>query len=75
MIFISGVFVPIEAMGKWKVISFISPLTYYVDLARYAVNGSSYFTPRFDIAALVGFSVLLFFAAVRLHGKSLPKRF
>jgi ABC-2 type transport system permease protein len=75
MIFISGVFVPIEGMGKWKVISFISPLTYYTDLARYSVNGSNYFSPQFDIFALIGFSVLLFLAAIKLHKKSLSKRF
>jgi ABC-2 type transport system permease protein len=75
LIFISGVFIPIENMGGWKALSFISPLTYYTDLARYSVTGTSFFSPLVDILALFGFSVLLFFAAVTLHKKSLPKRF
>lgn len=74
-IFISGVFVPISSMGKWKVISYISPLTYYTDLARYSVEGTNYFSPVVDLLALLGFSILFFFIAIRWHKKSLTKRF
>jgi ABC-2 type transport system permease protein len=62
-------------MGKWKMISFVSPLTYYTDLARYSVDGSNYFSPQFDLLALIAFSVLLFLTAIVLHKKSLSKRF
>ena len=75
MIFISGIFVPIDSMGKWKVISYISPLTYYTDLARYSVEGTNYFSPVVDLLALLGFSVLFFIVAIRWHKKSLAKRF
>ena len=75
LIFISGVFVPISSMGKWKVISYISPLTYYTDLARYSVEGTNYFSPVVDLLALLGFSILFFFIAIIWHRKSLTKRF
>ncbi|MCK4421508.1 ABC transporter permease [candidate division WOR-3 bacterium] len=75
LIFISGVFVPISKMGQWKIISFISPLTYYTDLARYSVEGSNYFSPNVDLLVLFGFSILFFVIAVKGHKKSLSKRF
>ena len=75
LIFISGVFVPISGMGKWKVISYISPLTYYTDLVRYSVEGTNYFSPVVDLLALLGFGVLFFIVAIRWHKKSLARRF
>ena len=75
LIFISGIFVPIGSMGKWKVISYISPLTYYTDLARYSVEGTNYFSPVVDLLALLGFGVLFFIVAIRWHKKSLARRF
>ena len=75
LIFISGVFTPITTMGSFKVLSFISPLTYYVDLIRYSVEGASQFLPIVDLIALFGFAVILFIASVKWHEKSLDKRF
>ncbi len=75
LIFISGVFVPINEMGNWKIISYISPLTYYTDLARYSVEGTCYFNPTIDLLALLGFSILFFTVAVILHKKGLSRRF
>lgn len=75
LIFISGIFVPISEMGSWKIISYLSPLTYYTDLARYSVQGTNYFNPAVDLLALLGFGVLFFIIAVKWHEKSLDKRF
>lgn len=75
LIFISGVFIPISEMGNWKIISYISPLTYYTDLARYSVEGTNYFRPAVDLLSLLGFSILFFVMAVKWHKKSLSKRF
>ncbi len=75
LIFISGVFVPINEMGSWKIISYISPLTYYTDLARYSIGGTYYFNPTIDLLALLGFSILFFTIAVILHKKGLSRRF
>jgi len=62
-------------MGKWGVISYISPLTYYTDLARYSVGKTNYFNPVIDLLALIGFSILFFIVAIEWHKKSLNKRF
>ncbi|MBR9692293.1 ABC transporter permease, partial [Candidatus Woesearchaeota archaeon] len=52
LIFISGVFVPIAEMGKFKLLSFFSPLTYFTDLARNSIQGASYFTSFVDLIIL-----------------------
>lgn len=75
MIFISGVFIPIQEMGALKTISFISPLTYYVDSLRFAIQGESYFHPIASLSILFLLSALFFAVAVKWHEKNLPKRF
>jgi ABC-2 type transport system permease protein len=75
LIFISGIFVPIDNMGNWKFISYVSPLTYYTDLARHSISGSSIFSPAVDLLVLLGFSILFFTIAILWHKKSLTKRF
>ena len=62
-------------MGKFKFLSFISPLTYYVDLARYSVGETSYFSPVANIVILFVFTVGLFLISLLWHKKSLEKRF
>jgi ABC-type polysaccharide/polyol phosphate export permease len=73
--FISGVFVPLSEMGSAVRISYISPLTYYVDSVRWSVEGAGYFTPAVDILILAGFSVVFVGVAILLHQKNLDKRF
>ena len=75
LIFISGVFVPITEMGKLKILSFFSPLTYYTDLARYSMQGVSLFSPFVNILILFVFTILLFLFSLIWHHKSLDKRF
>lgn len=75
LMFISGVFVPLSEMGNAVRISYISPLTYYVDSVRWSVEGAGYFTPAVDILILAGFSVVFVGVAILLHQKNLDKRF
>ncbi len=75
LIFISGIFVPISKMGNLKIVSYISPLTYYTDLARFSVDGTNHFTPATDLLMLLCFSILFFIIAIKWHKKSLAKRF
>ena len=75
LIFISGIFVPIAGMGEFKLLSFFSPLTYFTDLARNSIQGAGYFTPFVDLIALFGFAIILFVVSVKLHEKTLSKRF
>jgi ABC-2 type transport system permease protein len=75
LIFISGVFVPLsELPGFAKDICFISPLTYFTDLARHATGGGNYFSISVDLLAIVGFTVAFWVIAVKLHNRTLPKR-
>ena len=75
LIFISGVFIPLETLSIWGVtLASISPLTYFIDLARYCVGTGGYFPPLVDIAALSAFTITLLTAAVILYHRSLPRR-
>jgi ABC-2 type transport system permease protein len=75
LIFISGVFVPISEMGKFKILSFFSPLTYYTDLIRYSIQGTSEFSPFINLLILFILAIFLFVVSVRWHKKNLDKRF
>ncbi len=75
LIFISGVFVPISEMGSLKTLSYISPLTYYTDLIRHSVHGSGHFGVATDLLMLSIFTIFFTVIAIKLHEKSLPKRF
>ncbi len=72
---ISGIFVPLSEMSTSRLISYVSPLTYYVDLTRFSVQQTSYFDPVVNVLALFGFAVLLCGAAIVLHQKNVTKRF
>lgn len=75
LIFISGVFISLEALSGWGVaLACISPLTYFIDLTRYCVGTGGYFPPLVDVAALSAFTVALLAAAVMLYHRSLPRR-
>ncbi len=75
LIFISGVFVPLSEMPAFaKSITFISPLTYFTDLARYATGGKNYFAVGINLLALVLFTVVSWIIAVKLHNRTLPIR-
>lgn len=75
LIFISGIFASINEMGKFKVLSFFSPLTYYTDIARNSIQQAGYFSPELNLAVLFIFSVVIFILSVKMHEKSLSKRF
>jgi len=75
LIFISGVFIPVAEMGGFKILSYFSPLTYFVDLARHSIQRVSYFTSFVDLIVLFGFAILLFIVSIKWHEKSLAKRF
>ena len=75
LIFISGVFIPIEQLPSWgRVISLISPLTYFTDLARYSIQGTSYYSISVDILALIAFTAAFLFIAIKIHEHTILKR-
>jgi len=75
LIFISGVFIPISELSYWgRVVSSFSPLTYFTDLARYCVQGRSYYPITLDFTVLLAFSVAFLILGIKLHERTLPKR-
>jgi len=60
ILFISGVFMPVEALPAWiKPVAFVSPLTYVVELLRFGTSGqSSFSSPWICMLAAAGFLAL-----------------
>ena len=75
LMFISGIFVPLSQLpAVARGISFISPLTYFTDLARGAMGGTSYYPALINLLVIVVFTVVFWVVAVTLHSRTLPKR-
>jgi ABC-2 type transport system permease protein len=75
LVFISGVFIPLGELPVWgKTIAAISPLTYFTDLARYSIQGTSYYPVALDIIALVAFTIAFLFIAIKIHEHTILKR-
>ena len=75
VVFISGIFIPIEQLPGWgRIISFISPLTYFSDIARHCFQNQGYFSLGIDFLMLAGITVLFLVFAVKLHERTMPER-
>jgi ABC-2 type transport system permease protein len=75
LVFISGIFIPIEQMPPWgRTISQFSPLTYMTDLMRYSIQGTSYHPILLDFAAIAIFTVIFMALAMFIHIRNMPKR-
>jgi len=75
LVFISGIFVPLEQMPAWGlVLSYISPLTYFTDLVRYSFTDIHFFPVWIDIAALAVFTLVFTVGTMYLHKRTMPQR-
>jgi len=75
VVFISGVFIPLDELPAWgRAISYVSPLTYFTDIARRCVEGQGYLPVAVDLLALLAFALLFLTIAVTLHRRTMPKR-
>jgi ABC-2 type transport system permease protein len=75
LVFISGIFVPLEQMPFWGlVLSAFSPLSYFTDLVRYSFTGDHFFPVWTDIAALAVFTLVFTAGTMYLHKRTMPKR-
>jgi ABC-2 type transport system permease protein len=75
VVFISGVFIPLEYLPQLGIaIASLSPLTYLVDLARHLILKNGFYPLTLDFVAIIAFTVLFMFIAVKLHEKGLVKR-
>ena len=75
LVFISGIFIPLEQMPAWGIaLAIFSPLTYFTDLVRYVFTDAHYFLVQVDIAALVVFTLMFTVGTMFLHKRTMPKR-
>jgi len=75
LVFISGIFIPIEKLPAWgKTVSSISPLTYFTDFARHAIQGNGYYSIELDLVILIAFAIVFLVAAIKIHERTLQKR-
>jgi len=70
LIFVSGIFIPIDEMGRYGMVTMISPLTYANDMIQYSVSGSSVFGPVIDALGIFTFTLLFLWVGVTLHERS-----
>lgn len=74
IVFLSGVFVPLERLGgTGRAIALVSPLTYVMDIIRAGFEGKSYYPLGIDFLLIVGYFFSFFYLALWLHKKSLVK--
>ena len=76
LVFISGVFIPIDEMPVWgKMIALISPLTYAADLARHALlDEGRYYPIWLDVVLILVFTIAFVVIGIAIHKRSMPKR-
>jgi ABC-2 type transport system permease protein len=74
LIFISGIFVPLQQMQGWGLaLAYCSPLTYMVDLFNAAMSGTSAFSPFVDCSVLIAVSVGFILAARVIQKRNMMK--
>jgi ABC-2 type transport system permease protein len=74
LIFISGIFVPLQQMEGWALtLAYCSPLTYLVDLFNAAMSGRSVFSPLFDCTVLFVVSVGFIIVARVIQKRNMMK--
>ncbi len=75
VVFISGIFIPLGELPGWgQAIAYISPLTYFTDIARNSIQGQGHLPVVIDLLALLAFSVVFLLVAMKLHQRTMPKR-
>ena len=75
IVFISGVFIPLNELPVWgQAIAYISPLTYFTDIARNCIQGQGHLPMALDFAVLIAFTAVFLVIAMKMHKRTMPKR-
>jgi ABC-2 type transport system permease protein len=75
IVFISGVFTPLDQLSGWgRALSYISPLTYFTDIARHSVQNKGYLPEGLDLLIIAAFTVLFLILAMSLHKRTMTRR-
>jgi len=76
LLFISGVFVPLDRLPVWgQIIAAISPLSYTVDLIRWSFGEQQFFKLFVSYPVLVVYTILLMLLASLAHKRGIRKLF
>lgn len=74
LVFISGIFIPLVNLPRaGKILSYISPITYLVDIFNFSLRGTCYINILVDFLALIMFSFLFVIFSNILHKRNLLK--
>ncbi len=74
LIFISGIFIPLQDLqGVGQFLSYVSPLTYLVDLFHAGLGGASVFPLVVDFFALIFFTVVFLLISIHFHKRNMVK--
>ena len=74
LIFVSGVFLPLEEMPGWLLpVAYVSPLTYSVDLIRFSWGARAHFPVAVDVAVVLLFGAVFLVLARTLHTRVLAR--
>jgi len=74
LIFISGIFIPLENLqGIARELSYLSPITYLVDIFNFGFKGESDISLIIDFTALFMFSLIFISLSNRFHKRNLMK--
>ena len=75
VVFISGIFIPLDQLPSWgQAIAYISPLTYFTDIARNCIQGKGHLPVAVDLVALMAFTIIFLLVAMKLHERTMPRR-
>jgi len=75
VVFISGIFIPLNELPAWgQAVAYISPLTYFTDIARYSIQGRGHLPVAVDLLVLLAFTALFLVVAMKLHQRTMPRR-
>ena len=68
LLFISGVFIPIEQFPAWgKIIASVSPLSYSMDLVRAGIEGIEYYGVTLSVLGLIVYFILFLMVSIKFH--------
>jgi ABC-2 type transport system permease protein len=75
VVFISGIFIPLDELPAWgQAVAYISPLTYFTDIARYSIQRRGHLPAALDLLVLLAFTALFLVVAMKLHRRTMPRR-
>lgn len=75
VVFISGIFIPLDELPAWgRALAYISPLTYFTDIARSCIQGRGHLPLAVDFGVLIAFTGLFLLIVIKLHRKTMPRR-